>query len=69
MALTPKQIEHIHKLKRDLGIDENLGRQVSQLSRERGHFVGIDPVTPDEGRRIVSETLNPVIERVIEELS
>lgn len=65
MPLTPEQIEHIERIKKELGIDQRLGTSVSQQTHTHGHNVGIDAVSPDEGRKIVHDTFNPVIKRVI----
>lgn len=68
MALTPQQIEHIKRLKKELEIDQRIGTAVSEQSHSRGHFVGVLPVSPDKGRAIVEETFNPIIKRVLEDL-
>jgi hypothetical protein len=65
MPLSKDQIDLIERLKREFGIDQNLGQSLSDQTHARGQASGIDPVSPDEGRRIVEREFNPIVIKVI----
>jgi len=68
MSLTSEQIEHIERIKKELGIDSGLGGSMSERTAARGHHSGIATVTPGEGRQIATKTFNQVIIKVLADL-
>lgn len=65
MPLSEDQIDLIERLKQELGIDQRLGQSLSEQTHERGQAIGIDPISPSEGRQIVEQKFNPIVIKVI----
>jgi hypothetical protein len=68
MTLRREQVEHIERLKQELGVDLRVGTVVSEQVTSRGGRSGISPISPQEGRGIVAKTLNPTLLRMIADL-
>jgi hypothetical protein len=59
MCLTEQQKASIHELKMMMELDKHLGEDLSEIDP--------DALTPDEGKELSEELLNPVIYDIVRE--
>lgn len=67
LSLSDKQREHLEKIKKRCGTDTLFGAILSRMSSERPKQLTY--VTPEQGKKISEETLNPMMAKVLGDLN
>lgn len=66
-GLTDRQVAEIERLKHLMGIDDRVGRDLSEAVGGRRQGMSIAPVSAQEGKDISERIFNPTIIRLIQE--
>ena len=62
-------VRHVEGIKRRLGLDERLGRSLSDLSEEHGRRNRVSEISPSEGTEISRRHFNPAVAAVLDRLA
>jgi hypothetical protein len=69
MPLSPQQIEYVHQIKLQFGVDIRMGQNLSANAERYGRNSGVSRISPLQGEELSKRELNPVVEKMVELLS